>query len=115
MPTDGPPHAGSGVAATVNRPVAKSGRSTGLTCSTVLATSVATSVQYQKGCGTGSTFTVNYTNQVLVAGGSFSAAGGSGLLIGPQDPAGTVALLYGGSDTPPVGAPISHVFTPPGD
>src|SRR2546426_568882 len=85
MPTDGPPHAGSGVAATVNRPVAKSGRSTGLTCSTVLATSVATSVQYQKGCGTGSTFTVNYTNQVLVAGGSFSAAGDSGSLIVTQD------------------------------
>src|SRR5229473_448853 len=45
-PTDGPPHAGSGVAATVNRAVAKSGRSTGLTCSTVLSINVATSVQY---------------------------------------------------------------------
>ena len=111
MPTDGPPHAGSGVAATLNRPVAKSGRSTGLTCSTVLATSVATSVQYQKGCGTGSTFTVNYTNQVLVAGGSFSAAGDSGSLIVTQDTADPVALLYGGSDTDTVGNPISDVLT----
>src|SRR5713226_3719517 len=36
VPVPGAPHAGSGVAATLAMPVAKSGRSTGLTCSTVL-------------------------------------------------------------------------------
>src|SRR6266849_5065125 len=38
IPDPGPPHAGSGVAPAMNMPVAKAGRSTGLTCSTILAT-----------------------------------------------------------------------------
>jgi hypothetical protein len=108
-PTDGPPHGGSGVAATVSRAVAKSGRSTGLTCSTILATNVTTSVQYQKGCHTGSTFTVNYTNQIDIAGGNFSAEGDSGSLIVTQDTADPVALLFSGSNTDTLGNPISDV------
>src|SRR5271154_5905222 len=76
VPVPDAPHAGSGVAAVLNHPVAKSGRSTGLTCSTILAIAVnVNGVQYQKGCGTGATFNVNYTNQVDIVGGSFSAEG----------------------------------------
>src|SRR6266849_3954333 len=41
VPVPGAPHAGSGVAATLAMPVAKSGRSTGLTCSTVRAGTLA--------------------------------------------------------------------------
>src|SRR5215471_6626096 len=48
VPLPGAPHAGSGVAASVNMAVTKSGRSTGLTCSTVLSTNTPTTVQYQK-------------------------------------------------------------------
>src|SRR6266851_188377 len=111
VPMAGAPHAGSGVTATLAMPVAKSGRSTGLTCSTVLAVAVnVNAVQYQKGCGTGATFTVNYTNQVDVAGGSFSAEGDSGSLIVSQGSADPVALLFAGSDTDTVGNPVGTVL-----
>src|SRR6267378_4147904 len=111
VPVPGAPHAGSGVAASLGMPVAKSGRSTGLTCSTVLAVAVnVNAVQYQKGCGTGTTFTVNYTNQVDVAGGSFSAEGDSGSLIVSETSADPIALLYAGSDTDTVGNPVSQVL-----
>src|SRR6266478_2924647 len=111
VPVPGQPHEGTGVTATLGMPVAKSGRSTGLTCSTVLAVAVnVNAVQYQKGCGTGTTFTVNYTNQVDVAGGSFSAEGDSGSLIVRQSSADPVALLFAGSDTDTVGNPVADVL-----
>src|SRR5882724_11294247 len=111
VPIPSAPNGGPGVAATINMAVAKSGRSTGLTCSTVFSTSITTSVQYQKGCGTGTTFPVTYTNQVAVAGGSFSAEGDSGSLIVTQSTADPVALLYAGSDTDTVGNPVSVVLS----
>ena len=111
VPVAGAPHAGSGVGPTLGMPVAKSGRSTGLTCSTVLAVAVnVNAVQYQKGCGTGTTFTVNYTNQVDVGGGSFSAEGDSGSLIVSQNSTDPVALLFAGSDTDTVGNPAGTVL-----
>ena len=111
VPVPGAPHAGSGVAPSLGMGVAKSGRSTGLTCSTVLAVAVnVNAVQYQKGCGTGTTFTVNYTNQVDISGGSFSAEGDSGSLIVSQSSADPVALLFAGSDTDTVGNPVGAVL-----
>jgi hypothetical protein len=111
VPVPGAPHAGSGVTASLSMPVAKSGRSTGLTCSTVLAVFVnVNAVQYQKGCGTGTTFSVNYTNQVDIAGGSFSSGGDSGSLIVSADTADPVALLYAGSDLDTVGNPVADVL-----
>jgi Bacterial Ig-like domain (group 2) len=110
VPVPAPPHAGTGVTATLAMPVAKSGRATGLTCSTVMAVAVNTSVQYQNGCGTGTKFSVSYTNQVDIAGGSFSAAGDSGSLVVSQATADPVALMYAGSDTDTVGNPVSDVL-----
>ena len=111
VPVPGAPHAGSGVTPTLGMAVAKSGRSTGLTCSTVLAVAIAVNgVQYQKGCGTGTTFTANYTNQVDISGGGFSAEGDSGSLIVSQSSADPVALLYAGSDTDAVGNPVADVL-----
>lgn len=116
VPVPGAPHGGSGVTASVNMAVAKSGRSTGLTCSTVFSTSMSASVQYQKGCGTGSTFPETFSNQVVVnqvgpSGGGFSAAGDSGSLIVTQSTADPVALLYAGSDTDTVGNPVAQVLS----
>ena len=111
IPLPGAPHAGAGAAAAVNMAVAKSGRSTGLTCSTVFSTLTSTSVEYQKGCGTGTNFSVTYANQVDVAGGSFSAAGDSGSLIVSESTADPVALLYAGSDADTVGNPVSEVLS----
>jgi hypothetical protein len=110
VPDPGPPHAGMGVAANVGLSVAKSGRTTGLTCSTVGAIAISTRVQYQTGCGTGTMFTVTYQNQISVSGGTFSAQGDSGSLIVSQGSADPVALLYGGSDTDSVGNPIQDVL-----
>jgi hypothetical protein len=75
-----------------------------------MATNVTTSVQYQKGCGSGTTFNETFTNQVDVAGGSFSAPGDSGSLIVTQDTADPVALLFAGSDQDTVGNPVSEVL-----
>jgi hypothetical protein len=111
VPVPGAPNAGSGVTAFLNMAVAKSGRSTGLTCSTVLAVNTDTSVEYNKSCdGTGTTFTVEYNNQVDVAGGGFGAEGDSGSLIVSQNTADPVALLYAGSDTDTVGNPVAPVL-----
>ena len=112
VPVPGAPNAGSGVTASVSSAVAKSGRSTGLTCSTVLSVNTDTSVQYNKSCdGTGATFTVEYNNQVDVAGGGFGAEGDSGSLIVTQNTADPVALLYGGSDTDTVANPVAPVLS----
>lgn len=111
VPDPGAPHAGSGVAPAVSQGVAKSGRTTGLTCSTVVATNVSSSVDYYRNCGdTTKAFTTSYTDLVTVAGGDFSAAGDSGSLIVTQSSADPVALLFAGSDTDSVGNPVSDVL-----
>jgi len=110
VPSPGSPHAGTGMAASVGLSVAKSGRTTGLTCSSVGAIGISTKVQYQTGCGTGTTFSVTYLNQVSVSGGTFSGQGDSGSLIVSQATADPVALLYAGSDTDTVGNPVQDVL-----
>jgi hypothetical protein len=116
-PDAGAPHAGSGIPASIGEGVAKSGRSSSLTCSLpsagqgVDATELTTSVSYQKGCNTGASFSVIYTGQISVAGGTFSAEGDSGSLIVDAATADPVALLYGGSDTDTVGNPVADVLS----
>jgi hypothetical protein len=110
VPVPGAPHAGSGVIVTTGDTVAKSGRSSGLTCSSIGSIAASFSVDYQKGCGTGSTFTVVYSNQISVNGGEFSTEGDSGSLIVTQDTADPVGLLFAGSDTDTVANPIADVL-----
>jgi len=109
-PDAGPPHQGRGIAASVSEGVAKSGRTTGLTCSTVAATDLETSVSYQTQCNGGTTFNVTYKNQISLSGGGFSAGGDSGSLIVDALTADPVALLYGGSSTDTVGNPVADVL-----
>ena len=86
--------------------VAKSGRTTGLTCSTISSINTNTVVAYETQCGSNVTaFNAQYANQVVVAGGSFSAGGDSGSLIVDATTARPVALLYGGSTTDTVANP----------
>ena len=110
VPVAGAPRAGSGVSANVGTPVAKSGRSSGLTCSTIEATPATFSVDYSQTCGGATSFTVMYSNQVGVSGGDFSQEGDSGALIVTQSTADPVALLFAGSDTDTVGNPIQDVL-----
>jgi hypothetical protein len=111
VPVPAAPQSGSGMVGTVNLAVAKSGRSTGLTCSTIDAIDTATSVDYTVNCdGTGNSFTIAYDNQIDILGGDFSGQGDSGSLIVSQSGATPVALLYAGSDSDTVGNPLSDVL-----
>jgi len=93
----------------VGRKVAKSGRTTGLTCAAIASVSTNVKVQYQRGCGKGKKFTVLYLNQVLVNSSSFSAGGDSGSLIVTADTVQPIALLFAGSSTTTIGNRISDV------
>src|SRR5947207_881577 len=85
--------------------VAKSGRSTGLTCSTLGSVSTNVQVDYAASCGGATAFTSTFSNQVVINGGSFSASGDSGSLIVTADTARPVGLLYAGSSTNTVANP----------
>lgn len=109
QPTDGTPNPGPGVAPTIGRPVAKSGAATGLTCGSILAVNATVNVEYQKGCNTGSTYTVDFASQIAIAGLGFSAEGDSGSLIVTQDTADPVGLLFAGAAADTVANPVSIV------
>jgi len=94
-----------------NEGVAKSGRSSGLTCSTLMSVSTTVTVDYNASCGGALAFTAAFNNQVIVNGGSFSAAGDSGSLVVTSDTARPVGLLYGGNSTTTSANPIQDVLT----
>jgi hypothetical protein len=114
IPVAGAPHAGAGLSAGVSligREVAKSGRTTGLTCSTIDSIEMAVTVEYVQNCdGTGIPINVQFTGQVDVAGSAFSAQGDSGSLVVSQDTADPVGLLFAASDSSSVANPISDVL-----
>lgn len=98
-----------------NEKVAKSGRTTGLTCSTLSAINTTVTVPYVASCGAADSapggFTAAFKNQVAVNGGSFSAGGDSGSLIITADTARPIGLLYAGSTANTFANPISDVLT----
>lgn len=112
---DAPPSTTLAVPATVltnNTQVAKSGRTSSLTCSTLSSVSTNIVVAYETSCGSNVTaFNATFSNQVLVNGGNFSASGDSGSLIVTGDQARPLALLYGGNSTNTVGNPIQDVIS----
>ena len=93
-----------------NEGVAKSGRSTGLTCSTLSSINTEVSVVYNVSCGGATAFTSTFNNQVIINGGNFSAMGDSGSLVVTKDTARPVGLLYGGNSTSSSANPIQEVF-----
>jgi hypothetical protein len=106
------PPANTPVAPAISMPVAKSGRSTGLTCSSIGTVNATVTIDYQTSCNSGTTFAVTFKNdQIIVNSGTFSATGDSGSLIVNSQTAQPVALLYGGNTTNTVGNPIGDVLT----
>ncbi len=90
--------------------VGKSGRTTGLTCSTISSINTTVSIDYDGTCGdTTPAFASYFTGQVVINGGAFSAGGDSGSLVVDTATARAVALLYGGSPTDTVANPIQDV------
>lgn len=91
--------------------VSKSGRTTGLTCSTVQSINGSFQIDYDATCGdTSPAFTAIFTNQVAISGGSFSAGGDSGSLVVATATSRPVALLYGGNSVSTVANPILDVI-----
>ena len=87
--------------------VAKSGRTTGLTCSTITSTNADIVIAYETSCGTNVTaFNATFRGQVVINGGNFSAGGDSGSLVVNSTNARPVALLYGGSTADTVANPL---------
>ena len=109
VPNPAPP-ASSTVAPALSMAVAKVGRSSGLTCSTISKINALVDINYSTSCSGGTTFYVQFDNQIVINGGSFSAAGDSGSLVVNSQTAQPVGLLYGGDSTSTVANPIGAVL-----
>ena len=103
------------VAASIGQRVKKSGRTTGLTRSTVSGVNATVSVLYDNECAGSTTFSKVFTGQIVIknTGSSFIAGGDSGSLMvedvksEPQ----SVGLLYAGNSTSAIANPIGDVLT----
>lgn len=105
-----PPSSTIGVPA-LGEGVGKSGRTTGLTCSSIQSLNLTINVDYDATCGdTSPAFTAYFTNQVTISGGSFSAGGDSGSLIVDTATSRPIGLLYGGNTVSTVANPIQDVI-----
>jgi hypothetical protein len=88
---------GKGETAWLNQTVAKSGRTTGLTCAAVSALDVDISVDYYRDCAeTRPYLTKTFTHQLAVSGNQFSDAGDSGALVVDAGDAEPVGLYFAG-------------------
>lgn len=105
----------STVAASLNQAVKKSGRTTGLTRSSVNGLNATVSVAYDNECAGGAAFTKTFTGQIIIRnrGSKFLAGGDSGSLMvedvstNPR----AVGLLFAGSSTSAVANPIGQVLS----
>ena len=89
--------AGKGETASLNMSVAKSGRTTGLTCAGISALNLDVNVDYFTDCAeTKPYLTKTYTNQIGITGNQFSDAGDSGSLVVDSSNAEPVGLFFAG-------------------
>lgn len=106
---------GSTVAASINQAVKKSGRTTGLTRSTVSGLNATISVAYDNECAGGAAFTKTFTGQIVITnrGSKFLNSGDSGSLM-VEDVATNphaVGLLFAGSSSTAIANPINQVLS----
>jgi hypothetical protein len=86
---------GKGETASLALSVAKSGRTTGLTCASISALDLDVTVDYYLDCAeTKSYLTKTYTNQLAISGDQFSDAGDSGALVVDSANAEPVGLFF---------------------
>ena len=98
----------------INQAVKKSGRTTGLSRSSVSGLNATISVTYDNECAGGTAFTKTFTGQIVVANGGskFLNSGDSGSLM-VEDVATNphaVGLLYAGSSVDAIANPIQQVL-----
>jgi hypothetical protein len=102
------------VNASLRQGVKKSGRTTGLTSSSISGLNATVSVTYDNECAGGTAFTKTFTGQIVIANKAkkFLNAGDSGSLMvenvstNPR----AVGLLYAGSSTSAIANPINEVL-----
>ncbi len=109
---------GKGESGAVGMVVAKSGRTTGLTCASISAVSLSVQVDYFKDCAeTQPYLTKTYSNQIAISGNQFSDAGDSGSLVVDTTNAEPVGLFFAGGVDSQTGAtegianPVSTVLS----
>ncbi len=108
---------GKGETGTVNMTVAKSGRTTGLTCAAISSVSQTIEVSYYTNCAeTDPYYTKTYQDQIVITGDQFSDAGDSGSLVVDASDAEPVGLFFAGGlnqDNVAVGIanPVSQVLS----
>ena len=105
----------STVAAAINQAVKKSGRTTGLTRSSISGLNATISVDYDNECAGGAAFTKTFMGQIVIKnrGSKFLNSGDSGSLM-VEDVAANpraVGLLFAGSSTDAIANPIGDVLT----
>lgn len=102
------------VAASVGQDVKKSGRTTGLSRSTVDALNATVSVSYEDECAGSTAFTRTFTGQIIIKnkGSRFLAGGDSGSLMVEDVTSNprAVGLLFAGSSSLAVANPIDEVL-----
>ena len=98
-----PPMAGRGEtlsAANLGMNVAKSGRTTGLTCSSIDAVDLTVKVDYYRDCAETEPYTTKtFTNQIGIGGAHFTDSGDSGALVLDASNSEAIGLYFaGGTD-----------------
>jgi len=91
--------------------VAKSGRTTGLTCSTIGVINSSITIDYPSFCGGPTAFTASYVGQLGIIDANFSAPGDEGSLLVTTDLARPVGMLFAGNGTLTLATPIQAVMT----
>lgn len=103
------------VGASINQAVKKSGRTTGLTRSSISGLNATISVTYDNECAGGTAFTKTFTGQIVISnrGSRFLNSGDSGSLMvedvttNPR----AVGLLFAGSSSTAIANPIGQVLS----
>jgi hypothetical protein len=90
--------------------VAKSGRTTGLTCSSIEGLAGSVAVDYDSSCGGATAFQSHFSGQILVTGANFIESGDSGSLLVEEATARPLGLLYASGGTTSVANPITDVI-----
>jgi hypothetical protein len=103
----------STVGASIGQAVKKSGRTSGLTRTTVYALNATISVQYENECAGGVAFTKTFTGQIVFRGGKFIQSGDSGSLAVEDVTSNphAVGLCFAGSASYGFGNPIGQVLS----
>jgi len=103
------------VGASVGQAVKKSGRTTGLSRSSVSGLNATVSVAYENECAGGSAFTKTFTGQIVIRnrGSRFLNSGDSGSLMveDVSTHARAVGLLFAGSSQSAIANPIGQVLS----